>query len=173
MLVRLIYPKESLEDIKNEFRQIPEFREGTTASIGNITFTTEPAEEADLAVVINYSDINIKMRAKELWFFHQKPGNYRLFGHWQKAYVSADRVFGSWHRQKNERYEGALHHLVQTQSSVLWGLNGNYEFYKNLETPEKPIVITAITSTKQGRRDSYGKKQKLEVIHELKWILKK
>ncbi len=186
MLVRIITPNDSPEDLSGIFRQIPEFKEGTTAKIGNITFTTEPVQKADLAVVINHSTENIKMLAKELWIFHQKPGNYRLFGHWQKAYPNADRVFGSWHKQKNERYEGALKHLVQTQSSVPWGcgieygsihpkkeaLKG-YDFYKNLQIEEKPVTITAITSTKGKRRDSYGKKQKLEFLHELKHRLKK
>ena len=173
MLVRLIYP-ENQNDI---FKQVPEYKGGDTAKIGNIIFTTKPVDEADLAVVINYSKENIKMRAKELWIFHQKPGNYRLFGHWQKAYPYADRVFGSWHRQKNERYEGALKNLIKTQSSVLWDCKMGYDFYKTFDDTkkndtEKPLTITAITSTKK-RRDSYGKKQKLEFLHELKHRLKK
>lgn len=173
MLVRLIYP----EDLKDGFKQIPGFQGGDTAKIGNITFTTKPVEEADLAVVINYSPKNIKMKAKELWFFHQKPGNYRLFGHLQKAYPYADRVFGSWYRQKNERYEGALRRLIRTQSSVLWSCNGEndkgYDYYKNLQSIEKPVTLTAITSIKGKKRDSYGKKHKLEFLHDLKWRLKK
>jgi len=169
MLVRLIYP----EDLKEGFKQIPGFLEGDSAKIGNIIFTTKPVQEADLAVVINYSPKEIKMRAKELWIFHQKPGNYRLYGHWQKAYPYADRVFGSWHKQAKERYEGALKNLVKTQSSVLWGTDKGYDFYKSLNTDVKPVTLCAITSTKDKKRDSYGKKQKLEFLHGLKHKLKK
>ena len=80
MLVRLIYPENSNDILK----QIPEFQNGDTAKIGNIIFTAKPVDKADLAVVINYSTKNIKMNAKELWVFHQNPGDYRQYGHWQK-----------------------------------------------------------------------------------------
>ncbi len=170
MLARLIYPENSNDILK----QIPEFQNGDTAKIGNIIFTAKPVDKADLAVVINYSTKNIKMNAKELWVFHQNPGDYRQYGHWQKAYPYADRVFGSWYKKKKERYEGALKNLERTQSSALWGCKQGYDFYKNLKTMDKTITLSAITSTKaEGKRpSSYSKKQQLDFLRSLRKELK-
>ena len=170
MLVRLIYPEES----KGIFKQIPGFEQNEEAKIGKITFTTDETEEADLAVVINFSPKDLRMRAKEVWIFHQKAGSYRYFGHWQKAYPYADRIFGSWQKKKNERYKDALNNLVKTQSSALWGCKQGYGFYKDLTVPEKTITISVITSTKEQKKQyKFGRKQRLEFLHGLKHELKK
>lgn len=173
MLVRLIYP----EEFKDAFRQIPNFEQINKAKIGKIVFTTDETEEADLAVIVNFPPKNLKLKAREIWIFHQKSGNYRYFGHWQKAYPYADRVFGSWQKKKKERYKGALNSLVNSQSSALWGCKKGYDFYKNLNTSEKSITISAITSTKkhegQDKQYKFGKRQRLEFLHGLKHALKK
>lgn len=161
MLVRLIYPIEW----STTFRLIPGFKSGTSAKIGNVTFTTDPVDEADLAVVVNFSPYHLKMRAKEAWIFHQEPANCKYFKHWQKAYPYADKVFGSWYKKNDERYKGAFKNLIKTQSSVFWVCANNYDFYKNLHHPEKTTTLSAIASSKTMFE---GHKERLEFLQELK-----
>ena len=70
MLVRLIYPT----DWSLSFKQIPGFETTSKRVIGKVTFTTDAVNEADLAVIVNFSPYNLKMKAKEVWILHQKPG---------------------------------------------------------------------------------------------------
>ena len=102
MLVRVVYPVNWI----STFRLIPgfDFSDMKSAKIGNVTFTVDEVEEADLAVIVNFSPYHLKMRAREAWIFHHEPGNYKYFGHWLKSYKHVDKVFGSW-RCSNEKYK--------------------------------------------------------------------
>ena len=164
MLVRLIYPT----DWSLSFKQIPGFETTSKRVIGKVTFTTDAVNEADLAVIVNFSPYNLKMKAKEVWIFHQKPGNCKYFGHWQKAYPFADRVFGSWN-PLNERKKGSLKNLSREQASIFWQCPNSYDYYKNLHHPEKTFALSAITSSKKNFE---GHKERLEFLFNLKEELK-
>ncbi len=163
MLVRLVYP----ENWNNEgtLKQIPGVISSAQANIGNITFTTEEVEEADLAVIINYTPKPLKIRARETWIFHHEPGNYKLFGHWQKGYLYADKVFGSWRTTEKEKYPCSFKNLVRTQPSIFWQCPGTYDFYKNLVKPEKTTLLSAMTSSKTSLP---GHRNRLEFLYALK-----
>lgn len=169
MLVRVVYPVNWI----STFRLIPgfDFSDMKSAKIGNVTFTVDEVEEADLAVIVNFSPYHLKMRAREAWIFHHEPGNYKYFGHWLKSYKHVDKVFGSWRcsNEKYKKYEKYLKNLISTQSSIFWlGPNG-YDFYKNYTNTEKPTLLSAISSSKtllKGHRD------RLEFLYGLKAALK-
>lgn len=163
MLIRLIYP----ENWINTFRQIPNYEiNSTTAKIGKITFTTDEVDEADLAVIINYTPKKLQMKAREAWIFHHEPGNYKYFAHWQKAYPCVDRVFGTWRNCKTmEKYPNSLKNLVQTQPSILWQCPNSYDFYKNLNRKEKDTNLSAIVSSKTNLP---GHKERLDFLFNLK-----
>lgn len=156
-LVRLIYP----ENWTNTFRLIPGFEKGGCAKFGDIVFTTEEVDEADLAVIVNFSPYDLKMKAKEAWIFHHEPSNYKYFAHWMKAYKYADRVFGSWKKDKK------LKNPVQEQTSIFWGCPGDYQYYKNLDIGRgtKKFELCAITSSKTAFA---GHKERLEFLYALK-----
>ncbi len=161
MLVRLVYPF----NWTNTFRLIPEFADNGCAKIGDITFTTEKIDKADLVVIVNFSPYELKMKAKEAWIFHHEPGNYRFFSHWLKAYKYADKVFGSWIPKKDGTAE--FRNLVQTQGSIFWGCPYDYKYYKNLDTgPDvKKNELCAVTSSKTVLK---GHRERLEFLYGLK-----
>lgn len=154
-VVRLVYP----EKWDNTFRHVPGFETGASVTVDGVTFTTEKTDEADLAVIVNFSPYELKMRAKEAWIFHQEPANYKFFSHWISAYKYADRVFGSWQKSV---YGGK--NLVQTQSSIFWQCPMGYDYYKNLKT-QKTNNLCAITSAKTSFK---GHKERLEFLYVLK-----
>lgn len=155
-LVRLIYP----ENWTNTFRLIPGFEQGKSAKLGDIVFTTEEVDEADLAVIINFSPYDLKMKAREAWIFHHEPSNYKYFAHWMKAYKYADKVFGSW---RNDR--GAKN-IIREQSSIFWGCPNDYQYYKNLDMGGgiKKFELCAITSSKTAFS---GHKERLRFLYAL------
>lgn len=166
MLVRLVYPVNWI----NTFRLIPgfDFNDKKSAKIGDVTFTTDEADEADLAVIVNFSPYHLKMRAREAWIFHHEPGNYKYFGHWLKSYEHVDRVFGSW-RTGGKKYEKYFKNLVNTQPSIFWMCREGYDYYKNLKDVEKTTLISAISSSKTTLK---GHRDRLEFLFGLKEALK-
>ncbi len=155
-LVRLIYP----ENWTNTFRLIPGFEQGKSAKLGDIVFTTEEIDEADLAVIINFSPYDLKMKAREVWIFHHQPSNYKHFAHWMKAYKYADKVFGSWQNGRGAK------NIIREQASIFWGCPNNYEYYKNLDTGAgtKKYNLCAITSSKTAFS---GHKERLRFLYAL------
>ncbi len=155
-LVRLIYP----ENWTNTFRLIPGFEQGKSAKLGDIVFTTEEIDEADLAVIINFSPYDLKMKAREVWIFHHEPSNYKHFAHWMKAYKYADKVFGSWQNGRGAK------NIIREQASIFWGCPNNYEYYKNLDTGAgtKKYNLCAITSSKTAFS---GHKERLRFLYAL------
>lgn len=154
-LVRLIYPFNWV----NTFRLIPGFKTGTSVDFGDVVFTTDVVEEADLAVIVNFSPYKLNMRAKEAWIFHHEPANYKLFSHWTNSYKYVDRVFGSWIQPKNKKWN-----IIQTQSSIFWQCPREYEYYKNSKC-EKARNLSAITSSKTLFS---GHKERLEFLYTLR-----
>ncbi len=154
-LVRLIYPVDWI----NTFRLVPNFKGGASAVFKDVVFTTEAVDEADLAVIVNFSPYELKMRAREVWIFHHEPANTGLFSHWIKSYKYADKVFGSWNSSK---YDGC--NLIRTQSSIFWAAFYGYDYYRNLKC-EKTKNLCAITSSKTVFS---GHKERLEFLYALK-----
>lgn len=157
MLVRLIYPKKWM----TTFRQIPDFKD----RIEDVVFTTEEVEEADLAVIVNFSPCDIKMKAREVWIFHQEPADKGKFGHWRKTYKACDRGFGPW----QDVSERECKNFSQTQGSVLWGVSGEYNDYLASFDGMKKVNLSCITSAK---KDLKGHKERLKFLYALQERLK-
>lgn len=149
MLVRLIFPW----DWSNTLRLIP----NCDKKIGDVEFTTNDAADADLAVIVNYASKDVRMRAKEAWIFHHEPSNNRYFSHWKKAYPFADKVFGVWDDIESKNFIKSIPYLF-------WHGKGSYDYYKNLDSPDKTVDISCITSSKTAFR---GHKERLKFLFNL------
>jgi len=165
MLVRLIYPEkwtETFRHIKGYKKDCGTQKDTAAVSIGNITFTTDEIGQADLAIIVNFPPKDINIKAREVWIYHQEPGLKSHFGHWIKSYKDVDRIFGSWDKKNLPR--GCAEKLIPTYPPLFWQCTGTYDFYNSLEIKEKPILLSAITSSK---RKFKGHKKRLEFLFAL------
>src|SRR5688572_2425990 len=142
-------------DYPNLYQQTPNF----SGEWDGMQFTLEPVAKCDYLIALNRlpENINVMCPQEHVWVLIQEPPVAEYHWH-RKGFPNFHRVYTQDISLQGEQY-------IHTQPSTPWHIDKTYDFLKNFPPPEKPKMLSTITSMAAGRA---GHRKRLDFLFGLR-----